>query len=178
MLLIVDEVQTGFGRTGKLFASDGHYHTTPDVLVMAKGLASGLPLAAIATRAELADQQPAGSMGGTYAGNAVACASAIATLDVIKDEGLVENAAVQGAHLRAALTDVVERDGLPVREVRGLGLMVGVELEPSVAPGAATAVSQASLDQGAVFLLSQSSGKCMSALSCELILRLCQTCCC
>lgn len=81
------QVQSGFGRTGEWFASDGHYGVAPDILVMAKGLASGYPLAAIATRPEISASQPAGSMGGTYAGNAVACAAAVETIAVIKDEG-------------------------------------------------------------------------------------------
>ena len=89
--MICDEIQTGFGRTGTYFAVE-HVQVVPDILVMAKGLASGFPLSAIASRKELTDQQPPGSMGGTYAGNAVSCAAASATLDVFQQEMLLQNA--------------------------------------------------------------------------------------
>eukprot|EP00037_Helgoeca_nana_P019252 m.187202 g.187202 ORF g.187202 m.187202 type:complete len:421 (+) comp24788_c0_seq1:83-1345(+) len=146
MLLIVDEVQSGFGRTGHLFATDGHYGTAPDILVMAKGLASGMPLSAVATRAELADAQAPGSMGGTYAGNAVACAASLATLQVMDDEGLVANAAVQGERMKCLLQEIAASGRYPIRDVRGLGLMIGVEFDADVLPGTATAVSKACLD--------------------------------
>jgi 4-aminobutyrate aminotransferase len=148
MLLIVDEVQSGFGRTGHLFATDGHYGTAPDILVMAKGLASGMPLSAVATRAELADAQAPGSMGGTYAGNAVACAASLATLQVMDDEGLVANAAVQGERMKCLLHEIAASGRYPIRDVRGLGLMIGVEFDADVPPGTATAVSKACLDLG------------------------------
>jgi 4-aminobutyrate aminotransferase len=88
--LIADEVQSGFGRTGKMFAVE-HWNVTPDILVMAKGIASGYPLSGIVSRKELMDKQPAGSMGGTYGGNVVACAAANATLEVFDNEKLLEN---------------------------------------------------------------------------------------
>ena len=90
VLLIADEVQSGFGRTGKMFAVE-HWNVTPDILVMAKGIASGYPLSGIVSRKELMDKQPAGSMGGTYGGNVVACAAANATLEVFDNEKLLEN---------------------------------------------------------------------------------------
>ena len=99
ILLIADEVQTGFGRTGQFW---GHQHTRasrPDILITAKGLASGFPLSGIAASAELMAKAWPGSQGGTYGGNAVACAAALATLDVIEEEGLVANAAEQGVRL-------------------------------------------------------------------------------
>ncbi|MGH3730828.1 MAG: aspartate aminotransferase family protein, partial [Micromonosporaceae bacterium] len=92
ILLIADEVQTGFGRTGKFWGHD-HFGVTPDIVITAKGLASGFPLSAIAAPSALMEKAWAGSQGGTYGGNAVACAAALATLDVIQDEGLVANAA-------------------------------------------------------------------------------------
>src|ERR687893_2579902 len=104
ILLIADEVQTGFGRTGRFW---GHQHAegvTPDILITAKGLASGFPLSGIAASEELMLKAWPGSQGGTYGGNAVACAAALATLDVIEAEDLVENAAVQGNALREALS--------------------------------------------------------------------------
>ncbi|MCP4532435.1 MAG: aminotransferase class III-fold pyridoxal phosphate-dependent enzyme, partial [Delftia sp.] len=102
ILLIMDEVQSGFGRTGRFFAME-HYDVTPDILIMAKGLASGLPLSGIAARRELMDRWEPGSHGGTYGGNVVACAAAEATIRVLQDEGLVENAARLGNKLLARL---------------------------------------------------------------------------
>ena len=123
ILLIIDEVQTGFGRTGRFWGHD-HFDVTPDILVTAKGLASGFPLSAIAASRELMSRAWPGSQGGTYGGNAVACAAALATLDVIVDEGLVGNAAARGAELADGLRKVAA-DGVGIDDVRGLGLMVG-----------------------------------------------------
>jgi len=125
VLLLVDEVQTGYGRTGRFWGGD-HFGVRPDVLVTAKGLASGFPLSGIATSAELMAKAWPGSQGGTYGANAVACAAAIATLDVIRDEQLVDNAAARGAELRAAL-EKVAADHPQITDVRGLGLMLGNE---------------------------------------------------
>ncbi len=125
LLLVVDEVQTGFGRTGRFW---GHEHAgvRPDILITAKGLASGFPLSAIAAPREVMAKAWPGSQGGTYGGNAVACAAALATLDVIRDEGLVANAAEQGARLVEGLRKVAV-DHPVIGDVRGLGLMVGSE---------------------------------------------------
>ncbi|ETW06006.1 4-aminobutyrate transaminase [Aphanomyces invadans] len=150
ILLIADEVQCGFGRTGELFAIDGHYNTTPDILVMAKGIANGYPLSAIASRKDLTDLQPKGSMGGTYAGNAVSCAAALATLDVFETENTLVNASVRGAQLMAALTKL--QDVYPILDVRGLGLMVAVELDTSVPPGTAARVAHACVGHGMLLL--------------------------
>merc|ERR1712232_719572 len=103
ILLIVDEVQTGFGRTGEIFATNHCPDVQPDVMVLAKGLASGFPLSAVVAKSELADSQIPGTMGGTYAGNAVACAAALATQKVIREEGLVNNARDRGAQLKKGL---------------------------------------------------------------------------
>ncbi|MFN7124120.1 MAG: aminotransferase class III-fold pyridoxal phosphate-dependent enzyme, partial [Hydrogenophaga sp.] len=105
ILLVVDEVQTGWGRTGRFWGHD-HFEVRPDVLVTAKGLASGFPLSGIAASRELMSKAWPGSQGGTYGGNAVACAAAIATLDVIVEEELVENARVVGAALARGLSKV------------------------------------------------------------------------
>ncbi|MGW0082735.1 aspartate aminotransferase family protein [Streptomyces sp. NPDC003393] len=130
ILLIVDEVQTGFGRTGRFWGHD-HFAVRPDVVVTAKGLASGFPLSAIAAPTALMEKAWPGSQGGTYGGNAVACAAAIATLDVIRDEKLVENSAERGAELIAGLREVASpyrADGAGgIGDVRGLGLMAGTE---------------------------------------------------
>jgi 4-aminobutyrate aminotransferase len=126
ILLIADEVQTGFGRTGKFFAVE-HFGVTPDIMTIAKGLASGLPLSGIAARRELMERWHPGSHGGTYGGNAVACAAAVATIAAIREEGMVENAARLGGILKCELAGVQNRHP-SVGDVRGLGLMVGVEL--------------------------------------------------
>src|SRR4051794_23119280 len=131
ILLIADEVQTGFGRTGELFAVR-HWDVEPDILVMAKGIASGLPLSGILARRAILDRLPPGSHGGTYGGNVVACAAANATLDVISDEGLVENAARRGDEFLAGLRALASRHPA-VGDVRGLGLMLALEF---VKPGA------------------------------------------
>jgi 4-aminobutyrate aminotransferase len=130
ILLIADEVQTGFGRTGELFAVN-HWNVEPDILVMAKGIASGLPLSGIVAQRSILDTLPAGSHGGTYGGNVVACAAANATLDVIEDEGLVANARERGAQLLDGLRRIAA-DHPSVGDVRGLGLMVALEF---VTPG-------------------------------------------
>ena len=136
ILLIADEVQTGFGRTGKFFAVE-HFDVVPDIMVMAKGIASGLPLSGIAARRELMQKWHAGSHGGTYGGNALACAAGVATIRAMQEERLVENAAHLGEVLKADLTAVQSRQRA-VADVRGLGLMVGVELtRPDGAPDAA-----------------------------------------
>jgi 4-aminobutyrate aminotransferase len=125
ILLILDEIQSGFGRTGKWFAFQ-HFDVQPDILLMAKGMASGFPLSAVAARSELMEKSPPGSQGGTYGGNAVSCAAAAATVRVMREEGLVENSARMGVKLMSDLESL--REGYPViGDVRGLGLMVGVE---------------------------------------------------
>jgi 4-aminobutyrate aminotransferase len=125
ILLIADEVQSGMGRTGRMWATDW-YDARPDILVVAKGIASGMPLSGIMARRELLDQLGPGSHGGTYGGNAVACAAAVATLDVIESEGLLANAARQGERLLAGIIEAAEGHGC-VAEVRGRGLMIGIE---------------------------------------------------
>jgi 4-aminobutyrate aminotransferase len=125
ILLVVDEVQTGFGRTGRFWGHQ-HFDVRPDVVITAKGLASGFPLSAIAASTELMSKARPGSQGGTYGGNAVSCAAALATLDVIEDEGLVENSARMGLRLRDGLRKVAADHPL-ISDVRGLGLMLGSE---------------------------------------------------
>ena len=124
-LLIADEVQTGFGRTGRFFAVE-HTATVPDILVMAKGIASGLPLSGILARRALLERWSPGAHGGTFGGNVVACAAALATLDVIEDEGLVANAAARGQQLLEGLRQAAAGHR-SVGEVRGLGCMLALE---------------------------------------------------
>ncbi len=130
ILLVADEVQTGFGRTGELFAVR-HWDVDPDIVVMAKGIASGMPLSGILAKKELMDRLPPGSHGGTYGGNAVSCAAANATLDVIEDEGLVQNARERGAQFLDGLRRLAATHP-SMGDVRGLGLMVAIEF---VRPG-------------------------------------------
>lgn len=125
ILLIVDEVQAGFGRTGRFFATEWT-GVRPDIVVMAKGIASGMPLSGILASRDLLAKFAPGSHGGTYGGNAVSCAAAVATLDVIEDEELVARAERLGQRLLAGLREAAA--GHPhVAEVRGRGLMVGIE---------------------------------------------------
>ena len=130
ILLIADEVQTGMGRTGELFAVR-HWDVEPDILVFAKGIASGLPLSGIIARPETLAAWRPGAHGGTYGGNVVACAAANATLDVIEDEGLVANARERGIQFLAGLREIQARHA-EVGDVRGLGCMVAMEF---VRPG-------------------------------------------
>jgi 4-aminobutyrate aminotransferase len=132
VLLVADEVQTGFGRTGRFWAME-HWGITPDVVVFAKGVASGLPLAGIlAPRETLAHWVP-GAHGGTYGGNVVACAAALATLEVIDDEGLVANARARGEQLLDGLRRAASEHPR-VGDVRGLGLMTALEfVDPDAA---------------------------------------------
>ncbi len=130
ILLVADEVQTGFGRTGELFAVR-HWDVEPDIVVFAKGVASGLPLSGIIARQELVARWRPGAHGGTFGGNVVACAAALATLDVIEGEGLVANARERGAQLLAGLQAIAARHP-EIGDVRGLGLMLALEF---VRPG-------------------------------------------
>lgn len=153
IILILDEVQAGVGRTGRFW---GHQHSTikPDVLITAKGLASGFPISAIAASNDLMELAWPGSQGGTYGGNAVAAAAAVATLQVVKDEGLVENSRVRGEQLRRGLNELQAAEPL-IGDARGLGLMQALEF---VTPGGdpnpvlAAAVQQAAIDEELLLL--------------------------
>jgi 4-aminobutyrate aminotransferase len=124
ILLVFDEVQSGMGRTGKMFAAD-HFGAVPDILTVAKGIASGLPLGATVARAELMTWPP-GAHASTFGGNPVACAAALVTIELLQRE-LIDNAARMGAHLMERLRGWPARFPI-VGDVRGLGLMLGVEL--------------------------------------------------
>lgn len=128
-LLIVDEVQTGYGRTGEMWASE-HFGVTPDILTQAKGIANGLPLGAFTASAEVADSFGAGDHLSTFGGNPVACAASLATIDALQD-GIIDHARTQGQWLSDRLDELEETYDV-VGETRGLGLMQGVELvDPS-----------------------------------------------
>jgi 4-aminobutyrate aminotransferase len=153
ILLIADEVQSGFGRTGRWFAVE-HFGVVPDILVMAKGLASGLPLSGLATRPDIMQKWPPGSHGGTYGGNAVACAAAVATIQTLRDEKLVENAEQMGQVLVAGLRQLQEEHP-EIGDVRGKGLMIGVEFtDPKGEPWTdrAKGAARAALDEGLMLL--------------------------
>jgi 4-aminobutyrate aminotransferase len=123
ILLVFDEVQSGMGRTGKMFAAE-HFHATPDILAIAKGIASGLPLSATVARAEIMNWTP-GSHASTFGGNPVAVAASLATIELLENE-LIENAANVGSHIMNRIADWPKRFPI-VGDVRGLGLMIGIE---------------------------------------------------
>ncbi|MDH5284340.1 MAG: 4-aminobutyrate--2-oxoglutarate transaminase, partial [Gemmatimonadota bacterium] len=126
ILIIADEIQSGFGRTGKLFASE-HYELVPDIIVTAKSLAGGLPLAAITGRAEVLEAGQVGGLGGTYGGNPLSCAAALAVLDVMEEDRLADRGRLVGETIRKRFTEWQGR--FPeVGDVRGLGAMVAMEL--------------------------------------------------
>ncbi len=126
IVLIDDEIQTGFGRTGRMFAAE-HYDLAPDIVVSAKSLAGGLPLGAITGRAEIMDAAHVGGLGGTFAGNPVALAAAVAVLDLMKVDDIAAKGARLGKRLRARL-DGLAKHCPAIGEVRGLGAMVAIEL--------------------------------------------------
>ncbi|MDN5765371.1 MAG: aminotransferase class III-fold pyridoxal phosphate-dependent enzyme [Humibacillus sp.] len=153
ILLILDEVQAGCGRTGKFWGYQ-HSSITPDILVTAKGIASGFPISAMAASTALMEQGWPGSQGGTYGGNAVAAAAACATLDVFEEESLVENSRQRGVQLTAGLEKIQTDHGV-IGDVRGNGLMLGIEFTGADGkPDAATAlaVQQATTRQGLLTL--------------------------
>ena len=129
IVLIADEIQTGFGRTGKMFAME-HYDVLPDLMTIAKSLAAGVPLSAVTGRAEIMDAPAPGGLGGTYAGNPLAIAAAHAVIDVMADEKLPERGARLGEQLKAVLEGL--RPDVPqMTDVRGLGAMIAVEFNDS-----------------------------------------------
>ena len=153
ILLVADEVQTGFGRTGKLFAME-HYDVAPDLTTMAKSLAGGMPLSAVCGRAEVMDAPAPGGLGGTYAGNPLAVASALAVLDVLESEKLIERGAELGQRLMARLESL--RPRVPqIAEVRGVGAMVAVEFrqaDGSPDPDFTRTVQNRALEKGLLLL--------------------------
>jgi 4-aminobutyrate aminotransferase/4-aminobutyrate aminotransferase/(S)-3-amino-2-methylpropionate transaminase len=127
ILLIADEVQTGFGRTGKMFAIE-YSGVIPDLMTMAKSLAGGMPLSGVCGKAEIMDAPAPGALGGTYAGNPLALASALAVLDIIEDEQLLARANASGEKLRASLR-ALQAITPEIADIRGLGAMIAVEFK-------------------------------------------------
>jgi 4-aminobutyrate aminotransferase/(S)-3-amino-2-methylpropionate transaminase len=167
-VLVIDEVQTGFGRTGRMFATE-HYGIEADLVTLAKSIAAGLPLSGVVGKAEIMDAPGDSAIGGTYVGNPVAQAAALAVLDVFDEEGLVERAAELGERLRARMQ--AWQDRFPaIGDVRGLGAMLALELvrdretkEP--AADAATAVVEAAFDRGLLLLKSGIYSNCIRVLA-------------
>jgi 4-aminobutyrate aminotransferase/(S)-3-amino-2-methylpropionate transaminase len=167
IVLVVDEVQTGFGRTGKFFAIE-HYGIEPDLLLVAKSIAAGLPLSAVIGKAEIMDAPGDSAIGGTYVGNPVAQAAALAVLDIFEEEGLVARAAELGDRIRGRMESWQER--FPqVGDVRGLGAMLAIELvgdrqtkEP--APDLASAVVEAAFQRGLLLLKAGIYANCIRVL--------------
>jgi 4-aminobutyrate aminotransferase len=150
ILFICDEVQSGFGRTGKLFAID-HYGVEPEIMCMAKGIADGLPLGAFIAAPEIADAFTVGSHLSTFGGNPISCAASLANIDVMFDEKLPENAQARGAQLRSGLEKIQANNRL-LGDVRGKGLMIGIELvkdaEKTPAPAEAAEVRRLCREAG------------------------------
>jgi 4-aminobutyrate aminotransferase / (S)-3-amino-2-methylpropionate transaminase / 5-aminovalerate transaminase len=168
IVMVVDEVQTGFGRTGKLFAIE-HYGIEPDLITVAKSIAAGLPLSGVIGKAEIMDAPADSAIGGTYVGNPVAQAAALAVLDVIEDEGLCERAAQLGETIRARMESWQER-WPQIGDVRGLGAMLAIELVKDPAskePDAETAseVVEAAAARGLLLLKSGIYMNCIRVLA-------------
>ncbi|RIK35473.1 MAG: aspartate aminotransferase family protein [Chloroflexi bacterium] len=153
IMLVLDEIQTGVGRTGQMWCFE-HFGIVPDIVAVAKGIASGLPLAAVVSSRENMDKWPPGSHGGTYGGNAVACAAGVATLRVLREEGMIANAAAMGARLMAGLDRIAERNPV-IGDVRGKGLMVATEFVTATGrpnPEAVAAVIRSAQEAGVLLL--------------------------
>ncbi|MEL5992160.1 4-aminobutyrate--2-oxoglutarate transaminase [Microbacterium phosphatis] len=154
VVFIADEVQTGFGRTGRMFASE-HFGIVPDLITTAKGIAAGLPLAAVTGRAEIMDAAHPGGLGGTYGGNPIACAAALAAIDAYETEDLPARATAMGSVIVDRFTEA-QRGDARIGDVRGLGAMVAVEfVDPATGePDAAltSAVAKAAIAQGVIVL--------------------------
>jgi 4-aminobutyrate aminotransferase / (S)-3-amino-2-methylpropionate transaminase / 5-aminovalerate transaminase len=166
IVLVCDEVQTGFARTGRFFAIE-HYDVEPDLITVAKSIAMGLPLSGVLGKAEIMDAPVDGGVGGTYVGNPVAQAAALAVLDVIEDEGLVERSAALGETMRARMESWLAR-WPQVGDVRGLGAMLAIELvdergEP--ATELASLVVNAALQRGLLLLKAGVQGNCIRVLA-------------
>jgi len=167
IVLVVDEVQTGFGRTGKMFAIE-HYGIEPDLITVAKSIAGGLPLSGVIGKAEIMDAPPDSAIGGTYVGNPVAQAAALAVLDVFEEDGLVERAATVGDTIRARMDSWAAR-WQAIGDVRGLGAMLAIELvhdreTKDPAPELASAVVEAAAERGLLLLKSGIYSNCIRVL--------------
>jgi 4-aminobutyrate aminotransferase / (S)-3-amino-2-methylpropionate transaminase / 5-aminovalerate transaminase len=164
IVMVADEVQTGFCRTGKVFAME-HFGVEPDVMTIAKSIAAGIPLSGVVGRAPIMDAPGDSAVGGTYVGNPVAIAAAHAVLDTIAEDGLAERAAELGETMRARME--LWRDRFPsISDVRGLGAMLAIELSQNgePAPDLATAVADAAARRGLLILKAGIHGNCIRVL--------------
>jgi 4-aminobutyrate aminotransferase/(S)-3-amino-2-methylpropionate transaminase len=167
IVLVVDEVQTGFGRTGRMWGID-HYDVEPDLITIAKSIAAGLPLSGVLGKAEIMDAPGDSAIGGTYVGNPVAQAAALAVLDVFEEEGLNDRAAAIGEIIRARMQAWQDRWDA-IGDVRGLGAMLAIELvhdreTKTPAPDAASAVVEAAAERGLLLLKSGIYSNCIRVL--------------
>jgi 4-aminobutyrate aminotransferase/(S)-3-amino-2-methylpropionate transaminase len=167
IVLVVDEVQTGLGRTGKMWGIE-HYDVEPDLMCVAKSIAAGLPLSAVVGKAEIMDAPGDSAIGGTYVGNPVAQAAALAVLDVFEDEGLVERATQLGETIRARM-DAWQQRWNAIGDVRGLGAMLAIELvhdreSKDPAPDLASRVVEAAAERGLLLLKSGIYSNCIRVL--------------
>ena len=147
ILLVADEIQSGAGRTGRMWAVE-HWNVEPDILLVAKGIASGMPLGALVARAEIMESWSIGAHGSTYGGNPVACAAALATIELLEG-GLVDNARARGEQATALLLELAARFPGVITEIRGKGLMIGIEFD---SPERAEAVQWAAFERGLLVL--------------------------
>ena len=167
IVLVIDEVQTGFGRTGKMWGIE-HYPVEPDLMCIAKSIAGGLPLSGVLGRSEIMDAPGDSAIGGTYVGNPVAQAAALAVLDVFEEEGLVDRAAQLGETIRERIQNWQQR-WPAIGDVRGLGAMLAIELVNDAttkdpAPGLATKVVEAAAERGLLLLKSGIYSNCIRVL--------------
>ena len=167
IVLVADEVQTGFGRTGRMFAME-HFDVEPDLMVVAKSLAGGLPLSGLVGRAHVVDSAHAGAVGGTFIGNPVALAAALAVLDIFEEEELVARAVTIGNVVRTRMREWQSR-WPPIGDVRGLGAMLAIELVrdrdgKTPAPELADAIADESLSRGLVLMKAGIYGNCIRVL--------------
>jgi 4-aminobutyrate aminotransferase/(S)-3-amino-2-methylpropionate transaminase len=172
IVMVADEVQTGFGRTGRMFAME-HYGVEPDLLTVAKSIAAGLPLSGVLGKAEIMDSPVDGGVGGTYVGNPVAQAAALAVLDIFEDERLVERGRRVGDVIRGRMLEWQNRFPA-IGDVRGLGPMLAIELvedraTKAPAPGLATDVAAAAAERGLLLLKAGVYGNCIRVL-CPLVI--------
>ena len=168
IVFVVDEVQTGFGRTGKMWGIE-HHGVEPDLMVVAKSIAAGLPLSGVIGKAEIMDAPPDSAIGGTYVGNPVAQAAALAVLDVFEDESLVERASAIGDVIRTRMLAWQER-WPEIGDVRGLGAMLAIELvrDPATkepAADKASAVIEEAFRNGLLLIKSGTDGNCIRVLT-------------
>jgi len=168
IVFVVDEVQTGFGRTGRMWGIE-HHGVEPDLMTVAKSIAAGLPLSGVIGKAEIMDAPPDSAIGGTYVGNPVAQAAALAVLDVFEDESLVERASAVGDVIRSRMLSWQER-WAEIGDVRGLGAMLAIELvrDPATkepAPDKASAVIGEAFRNGLLLIKSGTDGNCIRVLT-------------